>query len=86
MENIEKKPIFTEITEEEAASAGGGGPQEYLLYMLLAQTPASPGGVDFTNEEIHTGWNILINQAPPVNSFSSSRRRKRRSWFSWLFG
>ena len=85
--NEDKKPLFTEITAEEASSVGGGGPIDYLIYMLLAQTPASPGGTDLTDGEIHYGWNILINAAPPVNAFMGGsrrgRRRRRRLFSSW---
>lgn len=84
MKAIDKKEIFTEIEDEEAATVTGRGPIDYLIYILLAQTPASPGGVELTDGEILHGWNILIGAAPPVNTFnSSSRSRRRRSWFLW---
>jgi hypothetical protein len=71
MKAIEKNSIFTEITNEEASTLKGGGPINYLIYMLLAQTPASPGGTRITAAEIQHGWNILINAAPPVNGVIS---------------
>lgn len=84
MNEIEKNRIFTEITDEEASIISGGGPIDYLIYMLLAQTPASPGGMNLTEGEIQNGWNILINAAPAINffinDFSSSI-----SWLSWFW-
>lgn len=71
MKAIEQNQIFTEISKEEASTFSGGGPISYLIYMRLAQTPASPGGTRITAGEIHHGWNILINAAPPVNSIIS---------------
>ncbi|MBC5797696.1 hypothetical protein H5968_21720 [Sphaerospermopsis sp. LEGE 00249] len=83
MKTTNKNPIFTEITDEEASTVSGGGAIGYLIYMLLAQTPASPGGVILTNEEIHYGWNILINPEPSLNFFTNSFSISRL--FSWFF-
>jgi hypothetical protein len=71
MKLIEDKSIITDFTQEESASFSGGGPISYLIYMQLARTPASPGGIRITAGEIHHGWNILINAAPPVNGVIS---------------
>jgi hypothetical protein len=70
MKRIKKDISFILITDEEAAQISGGGPINYLIYMLLSQTPASPGGINITNDEINYGWLILINAAPGVNSFN----------------
>lgn len=63
--------LFTEVTSEESATVSGGGPISYLFYMLLAGTPASPGGAVVTGGEALAGWNILINAAQPVNGIPS---------------
>ncbi|KYC35338.1 hypothetical protein WA1_09335 [Scytonema hofmannii PCC 7110] len=83
MKAIQKKTIFTEIADEEASTVSGGGPLNYLIYMLLAQTPASPGGTTITSGEIQHGWNILINAALPVNGVASSSRKRKRKFLWW---
>ncbi|MCM0591475.1 MAG: hypothetical protein HEQ35_21295 [Gloeotrichia echinulata IR180] len=84
MKTIGKSLILREILDEEASTVSGSGPFEYLIYMLLAQTPASPGGVAITSGEELYGWNILINAAPPVNAFiPASQSMRQTSWLSW---
>jgi hypothetical protein len=61
-----KNNLFTEVSFEESATVSGGGPLSYLTYILLAGTPASPGGTTVNDAEIAFGWNILINQSPAV--------------------
>jgi hypothetical protein len=78
-----KDTLFTEIANEEASTVSGGGPLNYLIYMLLAQTPASPGGTIITPGEIEHGWNILINAALPVNGVARSSRKKTRKFLWW---
>ena len=84
MKAIDNTEIFREIQDEEAATVTGSGPIDYLIYILLAQTPASPGGVELTDGEILHGWNILIGAAPPVNSFDGASGNPIRSLFAWL--
>ncbi|KYC35339.1 hypothetical protein WA1_09340 [Scytonema hofmannii PCC 7110] len=71
MLSVEKNEMFTEVTAEDCVTVSGGGPISYLFYSLLAQTPASPGGVAFTVGEIQDGWNILVNAGIPVNGLIS---------------
>ncbi|MCM0591476.1 MAG: hypothetical protein HEQ35_21300 [Gloeotrichia echinulata IR180] len=71
MQVIENNALFTEVSAEESATVSGGGPLSYLIYSLLSQTSASPGGVTATVGEIQDGWNILINAAPAVGSIFS---------------
>ena len=77
MKAIENNKLFTEVTSEESATVSGGGPLSYLTYILLATTPASPGFFNgfvsnVTPLEVQDGWNVLINQAPPVNGVVSA--------------
>ena len=71
MKNIEDNKLFTEVTSEESSTVSGGGPLSYLTYILLARTPASPGGFFVTPGEVQDGWNILINAAPGVGTIPS---------------
>jgi hypothetical protein len=58
---LSETQLFTEVTSEESASVSGGGFVTAALWDILSQAPFSPLGVGRTAEEIHTGWEILLN-------------------------
>lgn len=67
MQVINNNELFTQVVAEESVIVSGGGPVSYLQYIQLAQTPASPNGIQLTAGEIEYGWNILVNAATAVN-------------------